>query len=60
MFLYCVQAFLQCLHQHTPLQTIIHRFEGKMQELRDAYAKYKRHVCKEEYVDVEKWQYEKK
>eukprot|EP00973_Karenia_brevis_P044320 6139255-Karenia_brevis.AAC.1 len=38
-----VQVFVQCLHQHVPLQRLLRSYKQNVIALKDEYAKYKRH-----------------
>ena len=41
------QVFVQCLHQHTPLHTLLEEFRSTLPELFNDYAKYKARVCRQ-------------
>ena len=43
------QCFVQCLHQHTPLQEIFSMAEDRLQSLRAAYLEYVSHVSHSVY-----------
>ena len=49
------QIFVQCLHQHTPLHTLLSDHRPKLKELFENYAKYKRQVCRQMYEDLPEW-----
>jgi len=48
------QVFVQCLHQHTPLVELFASRSGRDKELAEAYLRYKAHVCRQQYADVNK------
>jgi hypothetical protein len=49
------QVFVQCLHQHTPLHTLLQDFRSTLPDLFNDYAKYKAHVCRQKYEDPDAW-----
>eukprot|EP00973_Karenia_brevis_P023978 3305987-Karenia_brevis.AAC.1 len=55
-----VQVFVQCLHQHEPLQEIFKVHRDKILALKREYMFYKKHVCREEYANVAEWQHARK
>ena len=50
------QIFVQCLHQHTPLHTLLLEHRAELQRLFEDYAKYKAQVCRQIYEDLPGWQ----
>ena len=51
-----MQVFVQCLHQHTPLQDIFVLPEQRLQALTRAYLHCKSMTCREVYADAQSWQ----
>ena len=49
------QIFVQCLHQHTPLQEILEKYDHNLQELLAEYKDYKEHVCRQIYEAPHLW-----
>jgi hypothetical protein len=51
------QVFVQCIHQHRPLQEV---FDGHADtaKLTQDYLRYKAHVCRQVYEDLEQWKRE--
>eukprot|EP00959_Pyramimonas_sp_CCMP1952_P366777 7681810-Pyramimonas_sp.AAC.1 len=47
------------MHQHTPLHEILRLPRERLAELLCGYAKYKRHVSRQVYEDVDAWRQEK-
>ena len=47
------QLFVQCLHQHTPLATILQRLRKGGHEIVQGYLKYKAHVSRQVYADTD-------
>ena len=47
--------FVECLHQHTPLQTLLTEHRESLETLFTQYAKYKPLVCRQVYEDLEVW-----
>ena len=47
--------FVECLHQHTPLQTLLTEYRKELKTLFSQYAKYKALVCRQVYEDLEAW-----
>eukprot|EP00438_Fugacium_kawagutii_P006753 Skav200266 [mRNA] locus=scaffold4437:38715:48406:+ [translate_table: standard] len=45
------QVFVQCLHQHTPLEEIFHFTAEQLDALRIAYIAYNAHVCHATYAN---------
>ena len=50
-----LQTFVQCLHQHTPLHTLLLEHRRELQHLFEDYAKYKAQVCRQIYADLPGW-----
>ena len=50
-----MQVFVQCLHQHTPLHTLLEKIRSTLPHLFNDYAKYKAHVCRQIYEDPDMW-----
>ena len=49
------QIFVQCLHQHTPLQILLTEHRQELEALFSQYAKYKALVCRQVYEDLNAW-----
>ena len=49
------QIFVECLHQHTPLQTLLTEHRQELASLFSQYAKYKALVCRQVYEDLDAW-----
>ena len=49
------QIFVECLHQHTPLHTLLAQHRAELRFLFEGYAKYKAQVCRQIYADLEGW-----
>ena len=49
------QIFVQCLHQHTPLHTLLAQHRPELKELFVNYAKYKQQVCRQVYEGLSAW-----
>jgi len=50
-----VQVFVQCLHQHTPLQEMLKKYRNRLRQLKEEYGLYLEHVRREVYADLEGW-----
>ena len=50
-----MQVFVQCLHQHTPLHTLLEKIRSTLPHLFNDYAKYKDLVCRQIYEDPDMW-----
>ena len=50
------QVFVECLHQHTPLHTLLLEHRSELATLFVEYAKYKAQVCRQVYEDLPGWQ----
>ena len=50
------QVFLECLHQHTPLHTLLSEHRSELAALFVEYAKWKAQVCRQVYEDLPGWQ----
>ena len=46
------QVFVECLHQHTPLHTLLLEYRSELAALFVEYAKYKAQVCRQVYGDL--------
>ena len=46
---------IACLHQQVPLSEIMRRLAGDKRDLVEQYLRFKQHVCREGYEDVETW-----
>ena len=49
-----IQVFIQCLHQHTPLDEVLQRLQSKGNKEINGYLKYKEHVCRQVYADPDR------
>ena len=49
------QVHVQCVHQHTPLQEIMRNLGWKYSGIVQGYLRYKEHVCRQVYADLEGW-----
>ena len=47
-----IQVFIQCLHQHTPLDEILHHLKTEGSEDIEKYLRYKAHVCRQAYCEA--------
>ena len=53
------QLHIECLHQHTPLVEVMQTV-AKQKSIVTGYLRYKRHVCREEYEDLNGWEKERR
>ena len=49
------QIFVECLHQHTPLHTLLTDHRQELETLFSQYAKYEALVCRQVYEDLNAW-----
>ena len=49
------QIFVQCLHQHTRLHTLLLEHRAELRRLFEDYTKYKAQVCRQMYEDLPGW-----
>ena len=49
------QLHVSCMHQHTPLVEIMAQLHGQKTDIVAQYLRYKAHVCREVYEDVDTW-----
>ena len=49
-----IQVFIQCLHQHTPLDEVLQRLQTKGNKEINGYLKFKEHVCRQVYADPDR------
>ena len=48
-----IQVFLECLHQHTPLNEVLELLRRDSEGLIQKYLRFKRHVCRQVYADAD-------
>ena len=49
------QLHIQCIHQHKPLSEILTELAGPKAYLVQEYLRYKEHVCRQWYEDLDGW-----
>ena len=49
------QLHVECLHQHAPLMEVMTKIKGNGPNIVAQYLRYKKHVCREEYADLDRW-----
>ena len=47
------QLHIECLHQHCTIREVMEEVQHRGRTLIEEYLRYKRHVCREEYEDLE-------